>query len=210
MQPEQVRTRRIAGGGTPSRCLGHHFDRSNLVVEALFPADLHQAACPVEEAKNRDTSLDNGVKAFGRWKEGPKQDQSKINKKENRRKMTAAIVFFFIAFVHLRATANPLTPTPAVNVSQTQTTPSPVDGNNTPTWCTRFMTWYSLSYVIESLLALAIVCILVQTLRMRKWRRRAYRYRTSTVGTYLGESSENLFSIIHVLLAGGPRNEHVA
>ncbi|XP_038648067.1 uncharacterized protein LOC119963282 [Scyliorhinus canicula] len=104
--------------------------------------------------------------------------------RRKRRKKTAMKTYMFlvIVFVFLRADANPFSPmTPAVNVSQTPTSQSPVRNSDDQTWCTKFMNWYSLSYVIESLLVIAALCIIVPTLRLRKWRRRASRSRTSTI-----------------------------
>ncbi|XP_072365112.1 HEPACAM family member 2-like isoform X2 [Scyliorhinus torazame] len=55
------------------------------------------------------------------------------------------------------------------------TTPHMKISTDTPTWCENIVKWYSLSYTVEALLVIAILCSVVQTLRLRKWRRRASR-----------------------------------
>ncbi|XP_072363218.1 uncharacterized protein [Scyliorhinus torazame] len=106
--------------------------------------------------------------------------------KEDRKMKTTFMLFTWILVgsLQLHADATPLTPTTqAMNDSHPYHTLHPETVNpktvtDTPTWCDKFITWYSLSYIVESLLVLAIHCSVVWTLRLRKWRRRAYRSRT--------------------------------
>ncbi|XP_072323341.1 succinate--hydroxymethylglutarate CoA-transferase isoform X3 [Scyliorhinus torazame] len=112
-------------------------------------------------------------------KSGENQQQQKKERKKTAMRTPFFVLNIFIIDFWLRGNADPITPNPpAVNVSLPRSTEGPVTNHAALSWCAKFITWYSLSYIIEGLLALAILSCAVQTMSLHKWKRRAYRART--------------------------------
>ncbi|XP_072370148.1 galactosylgalactosylxylosylprotein 3-beta-glucuronosyltransferase 1-like isoform X2 [Scyliorhinus torazame] len=117
-------------------------------------------------------------KASNCTKEIQNNRRQRKTKKEKDNMKTDIMIYIWIVVgsLQLCADATPLTPTPqAVNVSHPWNTPHPETATDTPTWCDKFIKWYSLSYIVIALLVIAILCSVIQPLRLRKWRRKASR-----------------------------------
>ncbi|XP_072373404.1 uncharacterized protein KIAA1958 isoform X4 [Scyliorhinus torazame] len=114
----------------------------------------------------------------------PRNPRGRQRRRPTKMKTAFGFAWILAGSLQLHADATPLTPTTqTVNDTHPCNTRNPeitsrATASNTPTWCDKFITWYSLSYVVEALLVLAILCSVVQTFRVRKWRNRAYRSRT--------------------------------
>ncbi|XP_072344540.1 uncharacterized protein [Scyliorhinus torazame] len=130
-----------------------------------------------------DRRLENATLIFKKVNSRSSRTGENREHKERKRKRTAMrtsfiVIKIFILDIWLRGNTDPITSNPpAVNVSLPRSTVGPVTSHVALSWCAKFITWYSLSYVIEAPLALAILYCAVQTMRLHKWRR-AYRART--------------------------------
>ncbi|XP_072363929.1 cilia- and flagella-associated protein 36 isoform X3 [Scyliorhinus torazame] len=130
--------------------------------------------------QKRTSARDDAVASTSNLDENSRSSKSGENQRtqEKERKKTAMrtpffMINMFVLDLWLRGNADPITPNPfTVNTSQPSSTEGPVTNHAALSWCAKFITWYSLTYIIEALLALAILSCAVQTMRLRKWKRR--------------------------------------